>query len=448
MFEKDGFSLPEIILGIFILTGVLLIFSLSISSSTKESAFTANHFSSLMLSQKVGEDIIEEFAVNPFANETLILDHGQLRRESVVDGGSTFFITVEDRFPPWGRIDSCADGAINQKMQPLYEQVNGFQLMTSSSHKAFGDFLDETANLQKASVEFFWKNGGKKASALREFYVFSPRTCKTTCDRFPQPDYSSKTFENYFKLFFPGNENVSITEIINRYSINGRIAFEYASLVDAYEKLMQSPTRLSLIQEITAAGKILSSTSDAQIKFRQNLKLAKAYFKLAKVIFLSFAAAVNHLRIVTESPDAYSTIEKMSAQRVFFAHQRVIWLYNYFLNNLEKARIQYLKVLIPDFSAFIGKKEEQQIILRLIDVHRIFFISSPVTQHGFYRSFLSKLKQYSEWRNMYLFRFICQEELLIRDDTLLVNKFPNLQPLANVLQQDFGKVKPFIARHR
>lgn len=448
MFKKDGFSLPEIILGVFILTGVLLIFSLSISSSTKESAFTANHFSSLMLAQKVGEDIIEEFAVNPFANETLILDHGQFRRESVVDGGSTFFITVEDRFPPWGRIDSSSDGAINSTMQPLYEQVSGFQLMTSSSHKAFGDFLDETANLQKASVEFIWKNGGQKGNILREFYVFSPKTCKATCDRFPQPDYSSKTFENYFKLFFPGNESASIAEIINLYSINGRIAFEYASVVDAYEKLMQSPTRSNLIQEISAAGKILKSSSDAQIKLRQNLKLARAYFKLAKVIFLSFAASVNHLRIVSESPDAYSTIDKMSTQRVFFAHQRVVWLYNYFLSNLDKARTQYLKALIPEFSVFIGKKEEQQIILRLIDIHRIFLVSSPATQHGFYQSFLVKLKKFAEWRNMYLFRFICQEELFIKDINLLLNKFPNLRPIDKVLAQDFTKVKLFISQFR
>ncbi|MEW6708657.1 MAG: hypothetical protein AB1403_02450 [Candidatus Riflebacteria bacterium] len=448
MYRSNGFSLPEIILGIFIFTGVILIFTLSVSSSTKESAFSANHFTSLMLGQKVSEDIIEEFAINPFANESLILDHGQARKESVIDGGSAFFITIDDQHPPWGKIDSSSDGAISEKIQPLFEQVSGYQLITSSHNQAFGDFQDETTNLQKVSVEFFWKTGQQKGNILREFYVFSPKTGKKTQDKFPEPDFSSKTFEGYFKLFFPRNNSRTINEIINQYEIDGRIAFEYASVVDAYEKLMQSSARSKLNQEITASKKIFSNTTDVLSRQKQNLKLAKAYLQLSRIIFLTFGAAINHLKTVTDSHDAVSTINKMSAQQVFLTHQKIAWLNNYFLTCLEETRKHYIAALRPDNSGLLSKKEEQQIILRLIDIYRIFLISSPATQQAPYKSFLMEIKKYAEWRNMFLFRFICQEELLIRDISLLISKFPNIGPVEKVLNQSLKKVKTFILQHR
>lgn len=447
--DRQGFSLVEILFGIIIFVGIMLVFSLTVRSATQESSFSEDHFSALMLTQKVGEDLIEEYAINPYANESLVLDHGQARKNSIVDGGSVFFMAVDDRKQPWGRIDSFSDGGIDNSLQPLYDQVQNFHVMTSASHGSFGGFMDESNDMQHLQIAMSWQTGARSSNLARDFFVFAPKSIKKSRDEFPSVNYSDPSFERSFRIFFPGNQYRSVAEIVAYYQLDGRIAFEYAAIIDIFDRFFNSTGKADLLRDTQLLERQLANLNNPYLELKLKSKIAKNNFKLAKACFLTLAEMITRLKIVVDSPDAYLTIDKMSPWGVKNCHDKILWMNKYLQSCLEQSRRYYLDILGTKYAKFISVKVEQTYILRLFDLYRISLYSDRGNLYAIeYRDYLDKIKESMRWRNMFLFRYASQEEEMMRDPRYLAQKFPNLAVIEETLRNRFNVVRRFIFQHR
>jgi len=123
-----GFTLIELLIGVLLFAGIGVTMIFFLRSARKDVEFGAEHFTALLLSEKVSEDCTQEITVNPNAFVALGFDPGPGQLMPVVDGESIFFTMLKDRLPPWGKIKATDDGKIDSIYQPLYPIFPGFHV--------------------------------------------------------------------------------------------------------------------------------------------------------------------------------------------------------------------------------------------------------------------------------------------------------------------------------
>lgn len=440
---KMAFTLVEICVGVAIVAIIATFYVTFMSGASKESKFTADHFNAIVLSQKVVEELIEETSINPHGFATLGIDNNKSNFQEVTRGSSIFFSYIEDSTPPWGKIEPGKDGMINEKMQPLYENVNKFKFAVNAQRLAEkGDYEDR--NLIQSTVNFNWSATTGKGDFSSQGVFFSPVTAKkvdlskavdeTGIDRrIPAEVFgSAKTLP---ELASQIGENVETLLSLGRISLISR-DFLHSGMFKRFKaKICDIESQLSA-----------TSSSDFERQYELRRQLAETLYELSKKCFHVVAYLQKHfdeLMLNGKFKDSMGTgFNPISFQQDMF-YFRII--YEYFCGYLVQARYYYYSLLQPKLSDYKGIRVQQQVIQKLIDIYRILAIM-PSRSTGFqeHKNFIARLKEWSEGRNPYLFRMLSYEQLLLEDPGKWMEKYPNLERLNQIINVKMPVVLDFI----
>lgn len=436
MKKQSGFTLLEVVvaLSIFALLGVAYL-SMTRSAAVK-SEFGAKHFDALLLSQKVQEDIIQEFEINPHANETLMLAKKSPKKENIVDQNSIFFLALEDRKPPWGKIDSMSDGGIAKDM-PLYNQVKDFKLGAWADREGFGYFAAERANMQKVSIEFDWKTKKRLGSkSKRSFYVFSPSTTKSISDPESGIDYKTLGLEKFMKSFLPSRLDKSkpLETLLRKLKADEKTIFEITTGLLVCRKFWNSDYTKKSLRKINKLiylhnVKKLGEFDRKKVTFL----LAEQYYEMGKTAFQILSLASKYLRNTPENRVA-EVLSSMNSIILGVSLNSFNLINKKNIDWLRKARAYYLEIVGPEFTNYVSVKEKRESIGKLVSVFRILSFTSSVEKSN-YQEFARALEKETLWRDQFLNRFMQQEAGLSHNEDDLVNKFPNLSVVRNIMHQ-------------
>ncbi|MFZ2958236.1 MAG: prepilin-type N-terminal cleavage/methylation domain-containing protein [Candidatus Ozemobacteraceae bacterium] len=439
---KSGFTLLEVVFGMAIFATVSIGFIMYLQNATKESQFSGEHLTALILSQKVLEDINEELFLNPYGFETLGIDKTSSGKLEIVDGKSVYFSYLEDKKAPWGKIDPQQDGMLTSSMSPLYETVKPFRF------KVYGDRLEKTGNGENRNVltcdlNFDWetKTGAGKYSNF--CFFFSPVTEKKADlaltvneagvdARIPTEFYHSSG-KSLIDIANAANESVEAVTSL------GRIAL-------VTQDFMNSTGYKKTVDNIKTLGAKLANVPEGYFDeaFNYRLALAQAWYELAKLSF-QVVAYLEPAFTQFATGSSFQDIGKTSVDPIAF--QKALYSYKIifgtFTGSLVQARSEFYALVKNDIATYKGGKKQLQVLQKLFDLYRIAAII-PTRPEGMneLKAFLVRLDKFSEYRNPFLNRMIKQELIFLGDRTGWVNRYSNLKRLDTILT---GKIPPILA---
>ena len=441
-----GFTLLEVVFGMALFATVAISFILFLQSSAKESQFSGEHLTALILSQKVLEDIGEEVFVNPYGFETLGIE-GSSPNLEVTEGKSVFFSYLEDRKAPWGRIDPAIDGMITPKMLPLYEAVAKYRFQVEGKRlQASGD--GEDRNVMNCGVGFSWSARTGSGKFANRCLYFSPVTAKKQdlSAMVDEPGLDRRSPEEFFRK--PGQ---SLLEIAAQSGVPVEDLRDLGRVALVTQDFLQSPPFRDLQKKTSRLrARIPTIPPDSfDALFDARLQLAQSWYELAKLSFQIVAFVERPVsRFARENTfkslhgAGIPAIEPIAFQRALF---NVKLIYSYFTASLIQSRDAFQALLQKDIAGYKGGKTQLQIMQKLFDLHRLIAII-PTCPDGMaeYRKFLAKVEGFAEGRNPFLHRMVRQEEVFLGDRTVWLNRWANLKRLDGILNDRMPGILVFI----
>ena len=444
---SSGFTLIEIAIGVLILSIIGIIFFVAVSTGLKETSVSSNHFTALMLSQKIFEDVIQEFTVNPHGHDTLVLNEGNSRQERLIDGGSVFFLALEDSSPPWGKVDSATDGGITSDVQPLHKQVKDFELLMGTEQAGFSPFADVRKNLRRIDLTMQWK--GKEPGMIgKKLFVFSPTEAKAYADPAENIDYAAMGLEKEVKDLLPAGTDFTkpLAEIIAGLGNNERVLFEIGSTIVLLEHFLKSNTLAEKLLRCSSLRAKAEQTSSPEEEFLARRELADTSFEIARLAFQVVTIASKHLHRIANDSSYTGALTNISPLRVNVCYLNFKLTLQYFIDCLVNAKYHYQKLLGANLTRFSGAKKTNEILLRLFDIYRVLsFTPNHDKGKEEYQNFIGRVVVMTSAKNQFMNRFAMQELTVCADPALLMAKFPNLQAVHEILGVRVAQVLGFVA---
>lgn len=442
--SRRAFTLVEIIIGFSILAGISLIYLMFVRSSSKEMQFSADHLNAVVLSQKVAEDLIEELALNPYGFETLGIEKTALTQQEVIEGRSIFFSFIEDTKAPHGKIDVNVDGAISEKMQPLYDTVDKFKFTVSGKRLAdSGDHEDR--NLLQSNIDFFWNAQAGRGEFNTSMQMFSPVTRKkvdlglavdqaSVDARIPAEVFASPA-KTIAEIAADTGENVEVVQALGRVSLVTRdfVTSEY------YIRRRNEIRQLKLRLDGTPA-------SDLESQFELRKTIADNWYEMAKICF-QIVAYLEPQFAILETQGKFQTTTGSGFNPTTFQQDMFYYriIFEYFAGSMVQARYYYNTMLTTDLIRYKGGKVQTQLLQKLIDLYRIVAIL-PTRSGGMYeyKSFLDRIRLFSEGRNPYLNRLAMFERDLLNVPDQWLKRYANLDHLNQIIAVRVPTILSFI----
>ncbi|MFZ2960430.1 MAG: hypothetical protein WA705_26425 [Candidatus Ozemobacteraceae bacterium] len=430
----SGFTLVEVLIGVGLLAFLLLIFLTVLRGGTRESTLSSDHFTSAMLSQKVVEDMIEEVDLNPLGMSALGIEDGSpLSPTSVVDGAAPFFKSIEDRTPPWGRIDGQKEGIIDSTYAPLFGQVKTFMVSATAKRPAVGVSFPENRHLIEAGIHFDWDarvGGGNQGASC---YLFSPVGAKpaSISFNFDQAQVEKEIATNFFDS--PG---VSLAQLTSESGANFQTVLCLGTIHYASQGFINSTVLKTYLDEVTlqktkSAGPFGSKADE----YKAKQALAKAYYDLANSCFLAvyvLATDVANLKNACSTADLGEVLsDNPTSFLTGLKNYRKIYIT--FLDSIDLSFRAYYELLTPALAGARGVKQQMFVIKRLLDLQRIQ-ACDPTNSVALnqYKLFLEALRSEMEGRNPFLHRLLMQEKGFAQSVDMLVEKHPFLNRIKDV----------------
>ncbi|MBF0500915.1 MAG: prepilin-type N-terminal cleavage/methylation domain-containing protein [Candidatus Riflebacteria bacterium] len=433
--HSPGFTFVELTVGLFLLGVLGTMVVMAIQSTGRETDFTDNHFTGLLLSQKVVEDLNEEIWINPHGFSTLGIEGNHGLDSPITDGEAVFFTNLQDEKSPWQQIEP-SEGKIDSNHLPLYDQVQNFRLGVNAKRLAppGGGTPDE--NIYRGGIVFSWKGKSKPGNCITENLFFAPASAK----------------------------KVATTDLISptALAMNGSYT-QFQGYSGGDPKLMQEMGKVAALSGSFVRGSFLanslSEASSLQDKLNmgsQNLKLVYDYHqKLANLWFEVSRQSFNILYAldpsITYIMDHFSNTSLGGGltggneylYQSSFRDYRLV--YESFVGALRQSRANYQSIVSGDLALQKGNRVQYLGILRLIDIYRVLTVL-PSYPSGLaeYQAFLNQLGTFSEGRNPYLSRFVLQEKDFAGDAMQLAAQHPNLQEISRIFGTKFANVLGFI----
>jgi hypothetical protein len=436
----------EVIVGLCIFAMLSVYFLVSMMSASKEINFSGEHIDAMILSQKVGEDILEEVSLNPYGLETLGIASSKGVRHDVVDGSSIFFSYIEDRAAPWGYIEPTRDGMIDNRM-PMYDAVKKFQFSISGDHLAkSGDHEDR--NLVACKIDFFWEAKTGRGEYNSEFQLFSPVSLKKVdlSGKFDEASLDARIADEVFN--FPEK---SIGELATEIGENqqtilaiGRISLVCSDFAhSSYFKDMKN--RIALGNQKL---QYVSASANPDQYFKLSLELAKNWYEIGKSSYQIIAFLEPHFDELMKSGKFIDSL-KGGFNQISFQHNLMsfIVLYEYFVASMVQSRYYYHNLLNPAIVKYKGARAQQQVILKLLDLYRVIsaFKSRPGGMSE-YRTFVAKIRDWAKNRNPFLERTMAFEQKLMMNQSDWMARFPNLSRINDSMGTKIPAILDFISK--
>ncbi len=444
-----AFTLVEILIGVGLLVVLLGIFLTIMRGGSSESRLSSDHFTSAMLSQKVVENMIEEVDLNPWGMEALgIEESSPLTLSPIVDGATVFFKSVEDRRPPWGKIDGQSEGIIDSTYAPLYFQVRPFRVSASGKRLSFDTSTPEHQHLISAGVEMNWdtKIGAGKTDA--GCHLFSPIGPKPATISFL---IDPQQLERDIAYHFFNSPGEPVPQLVAESGADYQTITHLGRLYTGTSGFLNSPVLQKHLDEValrkTKASGPFGSKLD-EYKAWQNL--GSACFDLAGLCFAATYVMATDARSLENACSPTQVGDALADDPDPF----LAGLRNYLKivkTHSEACRMAihaYRKLLNPDLSGARGVKQQMFVICRLLDLYRVLAAdtanSSALSQ---YRTFLEDLRKETDGRNQHLNRLLVQEKDLAQSSADLIRQHGFLQPIDLVTGKAVPVVQGIIAQY-
>ncbi len=432
--RSRGVSFPELLIAMLLISAIGLLLINFVNGMSKEIGFTGEHFTAILLTQKVFEDCSREVSVNPFGFKALGCESGKQGPTPVVDGQSVFFETMEDRLAPWGAIDPATDGNLDRTFLPLYDQVKDFRLGIENGRVPVPGGADSKNNLFQTDIGLDWKTRtGKGAYAIRSQFPAPLATSK----KVPTLDVSDADVEREicFSLFL---EPVTpLNQLIQRFGGDRDTLLALGKMKVICRLFLESEFLLGaderIAKKLAEAGGAGSGVYD-KAAFDRSLAIASDSYEVARIAF----QFIHHLKPEVEK--ALSSFDEAhlgpdlwkNKHKVLGALERPDRLVKVFSTHLALAK-KHMEILLEEkMSPFQESKRQFALLLKVMDIEKILAFAPPkILPKAQFDSFHRHLEEVSKTRNRVLFRYSRQERELGGDEAKLAESYPCLKTVTD-----------------
>lgn len=441
---RKAYTLVEILIGFSVMAGIMITYLFFTQSSAKEMQHSSEHLNSVIFSQKVCEDLIEELALNPYGLETLGIEDSASHYQELIDGQSVFFSFFEDRRAPFGKIDTNTDGAIDETVQPLYDTARKYKLKVTGRRLAdSGDV--ENRNLVEAQISVGWKSELGKGEFATSVHLFSPVTAKkgSLAAKIDLTSLDSRIPGEVFAK--PGLTGAEISAQIGE-NVSAVNALGYITLVCrdfiGSELFARKKNRIkNLMARLNNARE-----SDLEKQYKLRLDLAEAWYDIGKNCFQITAFLDPHFRTL-EQNGSFANARGTGFNSIAIQQDLLNFpiIFEYFSDSMVQARYYYNSLLDRDLMRYKGGKVQMQLLNRLLHLYRIVAIL-PTRGGGAaeFKSFLERIKEASDGKNPYLYRLAVFERELFESRTEWLARNSNIERLDQILGQRIPEILSFV----
>lgn len=424
--RSRAFSLIELVIGLFILSLVGIMLGSFLKSASHQSDFGAEHFTAILLAQKVIEDCAQEIVINPHAFSTLGLEATPGSPISVVNGQSPFFTVIQDSLPPFGEIDP---GGIDENLQPLFSQVRDFSLEITAKRQAPTGPLH---GVYSARIGFSWKSRTGKGKYSIDCSFPSLVGEKKAGLLMPPPDPTDLEKE-IAKAFF-GDVTKTLPAIISEQGGDENVIRAMGTV----HLLGRSFFRSSFVAAVTRDNRELSaalaSTVDP-IEISNILKrLEKNHFDLVRASFRllwNFRPQMELIMANWEEARLGTALWNNRQARMSWIDQSILVWKTCYVHLMEtkktlERQLEKRIAAVQDLQTLHGRT------MKLIDLNKILTVV-PGSPLGSNPSYFRFLQQSSIDRNPCVRRFMVQDEEFLTAGKLQ-EKYPNLKTIGETFR--------------
>jgi len=449
--KKSGITFLEILIGLFILALVSIIYSQVMQSTRKELNCSSEHFTAILLSQKLMQDLSQENILDPvFGFQYLGLDDPSPVPQKIVDGESIFFSYIEDRMAPWQQIDPTKDGMIDKTMVPLYSQLQPFQLQLNAHRVAPASDPSMNRHLWLSTAEWSWvTSNGPGAYQLQCMFASPIGPKQVELER----KFDTAQIEKETSKFFFGEPLKTLQEIVKEKGGDydtifalGKIQFVSAG----YEGATGIGKLLKEIEILEKQEKTIGKElPEKKCPFYK--QLAEKYLDIARLSFLLiFNMEPLATRAVSQYDERHLGTELWKSRRLAARGIRGLKTgKTNFVSSLVLARSKYEKLVTSkDLAMYMGNKRTYQIFFRLGDLYRILAVI-PEYSSGKkeYQEFLQRLKSFSDGRDPSLNRFVVNSMKSVDDTSELCKTYSTLGLIYELLVSKMLPIEDFIKQY-
>lgn len=437
-----GFSLVEIIIAI----GILALLATSVITFIKglrtDIEYTSDNFFSTIISQKIIQDTIEEFSINPLAAQTLAINQVPNEYLEITDGSSIFFKYLEDRKPPWGIINPSVDGTLDNTYQPMYNQLKKFKYMIWAQQ------LSNKANIAECNIKIKWQKDRGFAEVISKFHVFSPSKPKKVNLALVVDETQIDNQIPQIAFCLP---NLSIPQIATRFQENVETITAWGRIAVILKQFFVSNQYKSSIQTIINCKNALANNSytDLHSTYNNILATANAWYDHSKMLLHVMAYLLKQFQILQQNSRFENNFNLINRTALIQDLGKFKILCKNLFGSLIQSRYYYYLLLEQSIVKYKGNKIQLLVILKLLDLYRICAII-PTRNNGIdeLHNFLERIKKISCGTYPALHRLADSEIHLIRNRSLWLESFPNLKTLNENVFSKIPEICSFVENLR
>jgi|GEM_PF-1000348 len=445
--EKIGFSLVEIIVALSIMAFLGFTLISLVRGAKSEADFTTEHFTSMLISQKVMQDVSQENETNPVsAFQTLGMDSALSASSHLIDGASIYFSYVEDRDPPWFHIDPTIDGSVDKRMEPLFTEIRDFEMDVKGKRLAPPTDPSEMKNLWISTVSLSWKTAtgpGKYAVNC----IFASPVGEKKIDLAIDAD-NEKIEKEACRIFY-GETTIPLRQILSQKGGDYQTIIEAAKIRLLCSNLLDSKAFKDIIKRTKELEKKEASlNADASADFYDCVKeLADIYYEIAKESFTVMYNLIPSLQLIKNNFDKEHFGEELWANRYRFTKglRNFKLICNNFTQGVYWARRKLEELGDERLEVVVGPKKQQRILMKVFDLHRILsVIGKDGNTENEYKTYLESMKSRSEGRDPAMYRLVSQELTFHGNFQSLLINYPTLKIIDQTINVKLSPIMSFL----
>ncbi len=445
--SEKGFTLLELLLGIFIGAAALTTIYQFMQSSSQSVALSSQHFIALHLSGKVMADLFEESRISNTLTENSITFPDLVSRSPVVDAQSPFFQMVRDSREPWGAIQPGVDMGVTKDFGPTYNLLQPFYLQVSIRRPAPASSRDPERHLAESTIKVDWQEkSGMSRSYTIQFECPSPYG--------PLPEEKILIDEETLKQrvreeFFPDMPDKSLEQAISASGCDGGMLMKAGKIGVLMADLTAS------IASLSAEIQVLSKKRREQLQnlgpsfIETQLRISRKTETGASLLYNVLLEAAQEASSIQEQGTA-GNLGKIPIVPFGKALKTFRSLSGEIDGWVRCTGEAYRYLLDESFSRVISGKTREIACMKALDAIRLRCSMGklPVAK---WKEFIDRERERVKERNPFLAKFFLREEMAVSDRKVFVEAFPNLVFTVDRIQEVIGKtasgVPEILSRH-
>lgn len=413
---RSGLGLIDVVVAAMVL-GLAIIPILGLfSTSGRQARQTSDYGLAMALSEKVAEELRLANWENVHFVDQVESDPSLCTETPIVDGLSPFFAAIEDRNPPFGRIENTVDPGISPTFGSLYRQVATFRfgITAQAGPRAPGDPLDLTLEMSWLDPEQRRQRSPLEVRLAR----FRPST--------PQPpaiEDRKRADEQIRDILYPGQGSRTLADVV---STAGGDVDTIRNLGDAV-LIAQNFTgsRSKFSSQVQSAERSIAAASVPTDKVRTVLSLARFYERRCSAALYALCYLASPLESLAASFDASSLgTTRPDAARTVPLFLGVSDLISSFDFTLTRTRDLYLTACGKPLGQALRPRVWTRVLLKIVELEKLKVLTAGPADTSLLRRLLTDLEQFCAGRNANFAWYARQEKVICQDTATLERSYP------------------------